>query len=108
MKTKKLVLEAQWVRRWIRKYGITRVRDGIIEYILNRIEGNEWEALRVRLECGQVGLSTATTTQLISELEDWSVGSGDDEMVKEEFEAVEGFIRPKLEGEARPAKEESK
>jgi hypothetical protein len=108
MKTKKLVAEAQWVRRWIRKYGIQLVRDGLIEYVLDRVEGNEWEALRVRLECGQVRLSTATTPQLISELEDWSVASKDKDMEREEFERVEDFIRPKLEGEARPTKEGTK
>ena len=101
--------EAKWVRRWVRQFGIHKVREGIIKYVMDRLEGNEWEALQTRLEMGQVALSSATTEQLISELEDWSVGSGaDDQMVKEEFERIQEFIAGPLEGEAKPDKEASK
>jgi hypothetical protein len=105
MKAKEIPTDAQWVRRWIRQYGIQKVRDGLIAYVLDRISGDEWEALRTRLEMGQVALASATAKQLTSELADWSIGSSDDELTMEEYERVEKFIRPKLEGDAVATKE---
>ena len=98
-------LTDKFVRRCIKTYGFQRVREGIVKWKddnfadLDHNGKLDWfDGMMIN---GQVAMSRASTQQLIEEIGDWD---HDDD----EYETIEDHIRPELEGEARPAKEESK
>ena len=88
------------IKKWIRQYGIRKVRGGVIEYIADRLESRNteeiWEALELRLRYGQVALLKATTRQLAEEVNAWMSDDGVPE-------AIEACIRG---GDAVPVKED--
>jgi hypothetical protein len=101
----KPVKTAKFVRRCLKTYGFQKVREGIIKWRddnfanLDHNEKLDWfDGMMLN---GQVAMSRASTQQLIEEIGDWD---RDDD----EYETIEDHIRPPLEGEARPMKEESK
>lgn len=97
------------VRKWTRRYGLNRTREGILDWIREEIASKDFgdlvENLHSTIIYGQTAIGNANIKDLAWEVEAWS-GAFESEEDWQQLE--ERFIRPKLEGDAVPINKKGK